>query len=625
MIEAFPLYEISTYGRLRKIKTNRILNCECKKHRYIRVNLNNGKKLQTVAIHRLVAMAFIPNPENKSDVNHMDRNTRNNNLQNLQWCTKSENVQHMYKTGYTKDVKIKWKAILLRDEDKNVVKRFERSLDVQNEYGLSQSGVSQLVRGIMKNKWVKTNKKGLVYLDLSYEELPVNEDEEWRNVIEKDDDVEHIYEVSNLGRIRNKVTANLIHGKTDGRYMRVGLTYKAHAIHRLVAFAFLARVPGSIIVNHKNGDTLDNKVSNIEWCTQKENMAHARDVLNALENRVKPGRYYCQLYLNGTLARKWFRISDIKEHFKDSAGCLSSICSNFHNKNEDGRTTYQGYGWCWEENLPTEDVQPKWNDDILKMYPEVASCENITAGELEIMSAIVKACSKPVFKYTCDGRFITRYASHVNAADELREENPELGPSVQFTISKSARDVSFCYGFCWKFASLDEAIGRKAPCARILPLPLVRVFGDIDIDRPLDIELIEYLMEREASTVRPVWQLSLDGVRIKKWPGVTAAMDGLNMGRMTIDAVLSGHSHVSNGYMFENATVYDEMGDAYLQVPYVQRTFLNGKERPIVQYNEEGVAMRVWKNRRDIKKEIGCVFNASYPSSFRYALDGFAI
>ena len=63
---------------------------------YIRVSLGNGK---SYAVHRLVAEAFLPNPEGKKTVNHKDGNKSNNRLDNLEWNTHSENVLHAHDTG----------------------------------------------------------------------------------------------------------------------------------------------------------------------------------------------------------------------------------------------------------------------------------------------------------------------------------------------------------------------------------------------------------------------------------------------------------------------------------------------------------------------------------------------
>lgn len=66
---------------------------------YMDVGLTKDGKSKMWSVHRLVAMTFIPNPFNKPDVNHIDGNKLNNHVDNLEWCTKSENMQHAMKLG----------------------------------------------------------------------------------------------------------------------------------------------------------------------------------------------------------------------------------------------------------------------------------------------------------------------------------------------------------------------------------------------------------------------------------------------------------------------------------------------------------------------------------------------
>lgn len=65
----------------------------------------NGKP-QKDYVHRLVALAFLPNPENKACINHLDCNPANNNVNNLEWCTVAENMEYMRKLGRNKRTSI---------------------------------------------------------------------------------------------------------------------------------------------------------------------------------------------------------------------------------------------------------------------------------------------------------------------------------------------------------------------------------------------------------------------------------------------------------------------------------------------------------------------------------------
>ena len=90
-IKGFDNYEVSTEGQVRNITTGHILKPRDNGRGYLEVGLHINKKRTHKYIHRLVAEAFIPNPNNKPEVNHIDEDKTNNSVNNLEWLTHKEN------------------------------------------------------------------------------------------------------------------------------------------------------------------------------------------------------------------------------------------------------------------------------------------------------------------------------------------------------------------------------------------------------------------------------------------------------------------------------------------------------------------------------------------------------
>ncbi len=103
---SIPGYFISTLGRVRG-RSNKIIKSYITNN-YLQVVVRlegRGSKVKVLKIHREVAKAFIPNPNNLPQINHKDGNKLNNIVNNLEWCTNKENTIHAYKTGLAKPIK----------------------------------------------------------------------------------------------------------------------------------------------------------------------------------------------------------------------------------------------------------------------------------------------------------------------------------------------------------------------------------------------------------------------------------------------------------------------------------------------------------------------------------------
>ncbi len=103
-------YQISNKGNVRSLtrfdgireRKGQIIKPVLKYNGYLQVGLRKQGKRKYFGVHRLVAQHFISNPENKSQVNHIDCNKQNNNVSNLEWVTPKENSDHAHKNGLIK-------------------------------------------------------------------------------------------------------------------------------------------------------------------------------------------------------------------------------------------------------------------------------------------------------------------------------------------------------------------------------------------------------------------------------------------------------------------------------------------------------------------------------------------
>lgn len=98
-IPSFPVYSASNYGRIRNDGTGRIMHTYLNTRGYPSLSLRKDNKQIQQSVHRLVAEAFLGGPHHGLDVNHIDGDKTNNCVENLEWCTRLENVRHAVRTG----------------------------------------------------------------------------------------------------------------------------------------------------------------------------------------------------------------------------------------------------------------------------------------------------------------------------------------------------------------------------------------------------------------------------------------------------------------------------------------------------------------------------------------------
>jgi len=147
-IPGFDDYEISRIGEVRHKTRRKVLKTRSHPDGYLQFVLYCNKKPKTVGLHRLMALAFLPNPKNKPQVNHKNGVKVDNRICNLEWVTLSENRQHAYDFGLQKPHQV-WRKLSPADvvEIKKTSAEFTRK-ELAQKYRVSLS----LIGAILNNK-----------------------------------------------------------------------------------------------------------------------------------------------------------------------------------------------------------------------------------------------------------------------------------------------------------------------------------------------------------------------------------------------------------------------------------------------------------------------------------------
>ena len=146
--DGFGTYFINNKGQI-KNKKNYFLKLTTDKYGYLRINLRKkDRKTKVFLVHRLVAICFIENPLNKPQINHIDSNRKNNNVENLEWCTNSENIKHAYKYGLLSQKGSKNNMSKLNEEKVIEIYKLKDKLkheEIAKIYGVARNTITQIM------------------------------------------------------------------------------------------------------------------------------------------------------------------------------------------------------------------------------------------------------------------------------------------------------------------------------------------------------------------------------------------------------------------------------------------------------------------------------------------------
>lgn len=337
--EGLGKFKINRLGEILRIEDNKILAPTLNLHEhgdgYPRAVLPLGNQVRVVRVlHRLVALHFVENddPENKTQVDHKDRNPQNYHYLNLAWVTSSENKKNRVFTKKETDRLVFQKL----DDQKNLIEEIPSS-DVNKNM---RQSIYDSIHQIKKYKGYFWNVR-----DLRLEAFiaKYGEPKEWKTIKRF---TERETQCSDNGLIRFKNSGGnweVTPGHpNEAQYMTFNYGKRAYRVHRLVYETFVnngEELSPDIEIDHINTDTFCNDYHNLLAVTHKENM-------NNPLTRIKSGRKVKMFSMSGEFQKEFISIADANRYLDISTNNSQIVDVCKHKKVTS--ISYKNHLWCYD-------------------------------------------------------------------------------------------------------------------------------------------------------------------------------------------------------------------------------------------------------------------------------------
>jgi hypothetical protein len=380
-IPDFDKYEASNLGNIRNKDTLVLLSNKTCRSGYIRKSIKNNenKKIKTT-VHYLICLTF--NGEKPSEfhtVDHIDKNKQNNHKDNLRWSTHSEQNVNKIKKNTIGGFPIE----MIDFDSGEIMATFKNASFASKILGLTNR------HSILQN----INNKNILIENCYFRNQLLTENFEneiWKKIHDN-------FWISSYGRIKNDDNKPLNITNTKHGYQVINCNHKTEYVHRLVARTFIENPNNLKIVNHIDNNGLNNNVENLEWCTQKENIQHAKlfhEIKNLKKEQNKPNIKQTRelkkinVYKFDLINKKLLQTFNTIEEAAENENIFKKSMISRINK----KTRINGISWSYSNEIPEiinkhEKHIYKFDKNLalIKIYntiEEAAKSENIASSTM---------------------------------------------------------------------------------------------------------------------------------------------------------------------------------------------------------------------------------------------------